>query len=1099
MNQADANWIKPQYTVRAVKFELQIKKQAVSIEARGSALLGMRKPNPLQFACRDVRVNMRWLKNYPRQSAQETSPTTCDSDQAVSHCVGLFRNTTSLHVTVIVFAASAIAVLPGPGIGMPPSAAEPLVSFEREIRPILMARCYSCHGEQTQEGDLRLDRRASAFRKDGDGPVVIAGKINASALYQRLISSDRDVRMPKDGKPLPPEQIALFRNWIDQGAVWPSDDAMAAAALDHWSLKPLVRPAVPVIDNSSPPLNPIDSFIRARLAELRLKPSPEADRRTLLRRVTFDLTGLPPTPEELAAFANDSSAGAYDRVVDRLLASPRYGERWARHWMDAVHFAETHGHDEDRPRPNAWPYRDYLIRSFNDDKPYARFVAEQVAGDALFPDDPQATVALGFLAAGPWDESSQMGIMDDTSDKKIAQVLDRDDMITNVISTFTSTTVHCARCHDHKFDPITQADYYALQAVFAGVDRTDRPFDPDRAIGARRKLIQKRRQEIAEMDEACLAANAALQSEVTAVEHEFVGNQEVWTVVAPTSVQSANGSTATLQSDGSLLYDGPKPDKDTYTLGIKTNVPVVTAVQVEVLADASLPHNGPGRQDNGNLHISEFKLLAATDKDAMATSVPIASAFADFEQDGWTANAAIDGKPETAWGIFPQVGQSHAAVFVLREPLRCTPSTKLTVVLEQLHGAHHLIGRPRISLTSTSKPAAAKPLPAPIGVILKTPAGYRSPADRLALAKHLLNWKLDCDLAALPAPKLVYAAAHDFKPDGNFKPSPTPRPVQLLRRGDIHQPMEEAQPGALSCLGPLGLPVRFKLEHPNDEAARRAALAKWLTDPRNPLTWRSIVNRVWHLHFGRGIVSTPNDLGRMGGKPTHPTLIDWLAVEFRESGGSLKRLHRLIVTSAAYRQSSHSDAMAAKLDAENQFLWRMNPTRLDAESIHDAVLQISGKLDLTIGGPSVKQFVETPGIHVTPTVDYAGFDVESPANYRRSVYRFLFRTLPDPFMEAMDCPDASQLAPVRGSSVGPLQALAMLNDRFIVRQSEHTAARLQRISADQLEQIFQLFRFALLRTPTDEERDRWLNYAKQHGLANACRVMFNTSEFLFVL
>ncbi|HKD36637.1 MAG TPA: DUF1553 domain-containing protein, partial [Pirellulales bacterium] len=418
--------------------------------------------------------------------------------------------------------------------------------------------------------------------------------------------------------------------------------------------------------------------------------------------------------------------------------------------------------------------------------------------------------------------------------------------------------------------------------------RTDRPFDPDPAIAARRKLLQKRRQEIAELDETRLAADLTLQSDVTALEREFVGHQELWTVVAPTSVQSANGSTATPQSDGSLLYDGPKPDKDTYTLGIKTDLPAVTAVQVEVLADPSLPHNGPGRQDNGNLHLSEFKLIAANDNDSAAAPVPIASAFADFDQDGWTASAAIDGKSDTAWGIFPQVGQSHAAVFVLREPLRCTLSTRLTVVLEQLHGAHHLIGRPRISLTSAAKPAEAKPLSAAIGAILRTPAQDRSQADRLALAKHLLNWTLDRDLAALPAAKLVYAVAHEFKADGNFKPSPTPRPVHLLRRGDIHQPMEEVQPGALSCLGPLGLPVLFKLDQPNDEASRRAALAKWLTDPRNPLTWRSIVNRVWHLHFGRGIVNTPNDLGRMGSRPTHPDLLNWLAVEFRDSGGSLK-------------------------------------------------------------------------------------------------------------------------------------------------------------------------------------------------------------------
>ena len=444
-------------------------------------------------------------------------------------------------------------------LGAAPSASPTTVSFERDIRPILMARCYSCHGEEAQEGELRLDQRASAFRTDGDGPIVIPGRSADSLLYKRLTSRDRDLRMPKDGKPLSPEQIALFRYWIDQGANWPTDDALAAAALDYWSLKPLVRPTVPGNDTTSGHRNPIDEFIRAKLGEQHLKPSPEADRRTLLRRVTFDLTGLPPTPNELAAFLADTSPEAYEGVVDRLLASPRYGERWARHWMDAAHFAETHGHDEDRPRPNAWPYRDYLIRSLNEDKPYARFVAEQVAGDALFPDDPQATVALGFLAAGPWDESSQMGIVDDTIDKKIAQVLDRDDMITNVMSTFVGATVHCARCHNHKFDPISQADYYALQAVFAGVDRAERPFDPDPAIHARRMSLEKRRQEIAALDVRRVAANPALQAEAASLEREFAGNRDVWSVVVPKSIASANGSTATPQPDGSLLYSGPKP------------------------------------------------------------------------------------------------------------------------------------------------------------------------------------------------------------------------------------------------------------------------------------------------------------------------------------------------------------------------------------------------------------------------------------------------------------------------------------------------------------------------------------------------------------
>ncbi len=997
-----------------------------------------------------------------------------------------------------------LGVLVSAASGAAPDSAATPIGFEHDIRPIFMARCFSCHGEEAQEGELRLDRRASAFRADGDGPIVIPGKSADSLLYKRLTSSDKDERMPKDGKPLTPEQIALFRTWIDQGAPWPRDDALAAAALDFWSLKPLVKRAMPGGDKSGaspdathPAVNPIDAFIGASLAERRLKPSPEADRRTLLRRVTFDLIGLPPTPDELAAYMSDTAPGAYERVVDRLLASPRYGERWARHWMDTIHFAETHGNDEDRPRPNAWPYRDYLIRSFNDDKPYARFVAEQVAGDSLFPDDPQATVALGFLAAGPWDESSQMGIVDDTVDKKISQILDRDDMIANVMSTFAGATIHCARCHNHKFDPFSQADYYALQAVFAGVDRAERPFDLDPATHSRRVALEKRRQDVAALDAHRVASDQAIQAEAAALESAFARSQDNWKVATPKTFTSANGSTATLQSDGSLLYDGPKPEKDTYTIAVETDLPRITAVQVEVLSDPSLPHGGPGRQDNGNLHLSEFKLSVASG-DGKPAPVAIASAFADFDQAGWVASAAIDGNPDTAWGIYPQVGKSHSVTFVLREPLQCTPATRIIVELDQLHGERHLIGRARISLTSASKPAEAKPLPPVIAQILKTPSGSRSEADRLELVKHLLTWNLDPQGAALPPPRMVYAATHEFKPDGNFKPSREPRAVHVLRRGDINQPLDLARPGALSCLEGLGLPARFADASPPSESSRRAALAKWLVDSKNVLVWRSIVNRVWHLHFGRGIVNTPNDLGRMGGKPSHPELLDWLAVDFRDSGGSLKRLHRLIVTSATYRQSSQTDVVAAKLDGDNELLWRMNRTRLDAESIHDAVLQISGKLDLTMGGPSVKQFIETPGIHVTPNVDYAGFDVDAPGNFRRSVYRFLFRTLPDPFMEAMDCPDASQMTPVRSSSVGALQALAMLNDRFIVRQSEHAAARLKQLTVEPAQQIDRLFEFALARDPTADERGRWLAYANKHGLPAACRLMFNTNEFLFI-
>ena len=868
--------------------------------------------------------------------------------------------------------------------------------------------------------------------------------------------------------------------------------ADGGAAATHWAYRPLEKPALP----AAAVAHPIDQFIRAELDAHRMNPSPPADRRTLIRRVYFDLVGLPPTPQEVQAFLDDASPEAYEKVVDRLLASPRYGERWARHWMDVVHFAETHGHDQDRPRPNAWPYRDYLIRSFNEDKPYGRFVEEQVAGDALYPDDPGAVTALGMIAAGPWDESSLMAIMEDTVDKKVARYLDRDDMVTTVMSTFASSTVHCARCHDHKFDPIPQAEYYALQAAFAGVDRANRPYDADPQVHRRRRELLKQKRELANRPQA-EPLSASAQAEVAAWEQGLAAKEAAWTVLDPASFSSAGGATPVKQDDRSILFKGPRPEKDTYTVQAITDLKGITAVRLEVLPDDELPQHGPGRAENGNFHLSEVKLSAAgRSNNAPVRQVALRNPTADFDQDGWTIAMALDGKAETAWGIHSAEGKRHVAVFEVVEPIAFDGGATVTFSLEQLHGRGHVIGRVRLSVTASPPPVRASSLPEDVAAIFATPASQRTDAQRAALASHVLREKLDGQLAALPAPQMVFAAASDFVPDGNFKPANGCRPIQVLRRGDIGAPLEDAMPGALSCV--TGLPRSFTLADLNDEGARRAALAKWLSDPRNVLVWRSIVNRVWHYHFGRGIVDTPNDLGRMGGKPSHPQLLDWLACWFLDHGGSLKQLHRLIVTSETYRQSSAHHAEFAKLDADNRLLWRMNRGRLDAESIRDAVLQISGTLDLTMGGPSAKQFIESPGIHVTPNVDYQAFDLDSPAARRRSVYRFVFRTLPDPFMESMDCPDASQLAPARSVSVTALQALSMLNNRFIVRYSEHLADRLARDRATNAEQIALLYDLACGRPATTDEVAELSVYAQKHGLANACRLVLNTNEFMFV-
>jgi hypothetical protein len=968
-----------------------------------------------------------------------------------------------------------------------------------EAMKLLEARCVRCHDKGKSRGGLDITRRDTLLRGGDTGPAVVPGDPPKSLLY-RLASHAEEPNMPQTGPKLTEPQLALLADWIRAGA--PYDRALGKGGQDAawWSLQPVKKPNPPPLAAFPPalqawPRNPIDRFVLDRQLARGLRPSPPADRRTLIRRVTFDLIGLPPTPAEIDAFINDPDPDAYEKVVDRLLASPHFGERWARHWMDVIHFAETHGHDQDVPRDHAWPYRDYLIDSINRDKPYGRFVEEQIAGDVLFPDDPLATVALGFLAAGPWDESSLRDIREDTLDRLAGQYLDRDDMVGTVGLALLSTTVQCARCHDHKFDPVPQTEYYGLQAVFAGVDRANRPYDANPAIRARRLALEKRKQALAAGPAAAaeLLKDPAARAEVAAWE-EAARSANPWQPLDPVAFASAEGSTLTKQSDGSLLATGKRPERDTYTIEAVWTGGAITAVRLEVLADPGLPHGGPGRQDNGNLHLSEFRVEAAPlSEPSKRRPVAIARAVADFDQAGWGVDRAIDGKRETAWGIYPQVGKSHVAVFVLKEPIPAG-GVRLYFTLEQLHGGGHLIGRPRLSATIAAPPPPAA-LPPAIQQILARAADQRDEKERLELARFALLHQTEAALAALPPPKLVYAAASDFVPEGTFRPAKGCRPVHVLKRGDIKQPLGPAVPGALSCVP--GLEARFTLAKPGDEGQRRAALAKWVSDPKNSLTWRSIANRLWHHHLGRGLVATPSDFGRMGATPSHPELLDWLTAELLEGGGSLKKLHRLIVTSATYMQSSKHDAEAAKIDADNVLLWRMNVARLDAESLRDAVLLVSGQLDPTMGGPSVKHFVQSPGIHRTPKVDYLAFDPDSPGAHRRSVYRFLFRTVPDPFMDALDCPDASQFTAARAVSVTALQALALLNDPFMVRMSEHFAKRVAP-AGDLAAQVRLAYRLALGRDPRPAEAAALADYAARYGMANACRLLFNCNEFVFV-
>lgn len=963
--------------------------------------------------------------------------------------------------------------------------------FTSKIEPLLKQSCYKCHSHESgkMKGGLTLDSK-SGWEEGGDaGPAITPGKPDESLLIKMVRWTDEDHQMPPKEK-LPDTEIALLTDWVKRGAPDPrtttAKPAARPTAKTWWSLTPLVKPGLPVIKDVE---HPVDRFIRARLAERKLAPSPETDRRTLIRRVTFDLHGLPPSPAEVEAFEKDNDPQAYEHLVNRLLASPRYGERWARHWLDTIHFAETHGCGHDLPRDHAWRYRDYVIEALNNDTPWPRFVREQLAADRFFPDEPRLIAALGFLGAGVFDHSAYQ-----TAPTNF-DYLDRDDLVTQTMGAFVSTTANCARCHAHKFDPITQEDYYALQADFAGIIEGNVAYDEDWKVAQQRRRWQTLlvAAETRNKTELLTPENAAIVSEW----EQIRGPAVKWTPLVYESFVSTDG--ATLSRTGEVIVSGgAKPDKDTCVVTTTSSLARITALRLDVIADPSLPKGGPGRQDNGNLTVSEFEALAFDAGAASPVKVKFSRATADFDQTtdsdqaNYAASAAIDGNPATGWGIHPAVGQSHHAVFELAAPLTLKAGAKLTVSLRQLASQSHLIGRFKLSATD-EPPTRVAAMPALASEALAIPADKRTEPQRLALAAHALRIRAADELKKLPAQSLVYAAAK--KADvllAVAKGTPTsiakPEIVNVLKRGDFDKPLAEAEPGALSAV--TGLKPRFDLADADDEAARRAALADWIADEKNPLTWRSIANRVWHYHFGRGLCDTPNDFGRMGGVPSHPELLDWLACELRDSGGSLKHLHRLIVTSAAYRQRSDHREDAAKLDGDNRLLWRMNRLRLDADSYRDFVVATAGQLDLTMGGPSVRQFVTGPPVQLTPTLDYLAYDWASLPKHRRSIYRFVWRGVPDPFMDTLDFPDLGMLAPVRGFSASSLQSLALYNNAFVLHFSGELGKQITS-PADAVRRI-------LLRGPTTDEEKNFTAYSREHGLAALCRVLLNSNEFLFV-
>jgi len=971
------------------------------------------------------------------------------------------------------------------GLLVPGSAVAATIDFTRDVQPLFQKHCIECHGAEKQEGGYRLDNKRVAFEGgDSHAPNIVPGKSAESPLIRFVAGMDEEMRMPSEGKPLTAEEVGVLRAWIDQGGEWPdSASTEEEAGGDWWSLRPLVPVAVPAVAGA---VHPVDAFVRVRLAAEGLKPSPEADRRTLARRAYFDLHGLPPSPEEVDAFVLDPDPRAWERLIDRLLDSPRYGERWARHWLDVVHYGDTHGYDKDQPRPHAWPYRDYVIRAFNEDRPYARFVREQIAGDVLFPGTRDGIEALGFLAAGPWDMIGHSEVAEGKIDGKIARHLDRDDMVASTIGTFASLTVHCAQCHDHKFDPISAEDYYSLQAVFAAIDRTDRSYDADPAVASRRKELVDRKVALDSEFASVLAAAEARAGAPLGVLDEKLAALH----------QERDGRAAAFGWHGAI-----SPDQDTaqwVQIDLGSEQPLGKAVLHPCRDD----FNGIGE---GFGFPVRFRVEAAADAE-FSRDVPLLfdHTATDFPNPG-IEPVVVEGKGRrarylriTAVRLAPRQNDHNFALSEVRvfDPAeRHLPATAVT-------SSDSVEAPPRWSRANLidgyypGKSDEIGALERQRETLLREASGDEGMARRERLARE--SAAVEAEIRALPEMRKTYVGAVHHGA-GNFigtgAAGGKPRTIHLLARGDVTAPVREVGPGAIPAV--THAPGRFELPAGAGEGERRAALANWLADPANPLTWRSLVNRVWQYHFGRAIADSPNDFGRMGQPPSHPELLDWLALEFRDGGGAIKALHRTIMTSATYRQRSDTPAGAAvSTDSENWLLWRMNRRKLEAEVMRDSLIAVAGKLDLTMGGPGFQDFVIERPEH-SPHYQYHLADADNRAFHRRAIYRFIVRSKPQPWLTTLDCADPSMAVEKRNASVSPLQALAQMNNQLVLVMSRHFAERLDQAGGSMEERIDLAYRIAFQREAGVEERAALAGHAERHGLASACRVILNLNEFNF--
>jgi len=917
---------------------------------------------------------------------------------------------------MIALAVLAAALGPGAASGD----GEP--EFARDVRPLLEARCFACHGAKRQRGKLRLDRRPAI------PGIVVPGAPEESPLYLRVSSADPDERMPAEGEPLSADEIALLGRWIRAGASWPEDALGApAAAGAHWSYVAPVRVDPPADAFPTWGRNAIDRFVARGLSEHGLVPAPEAERAALIRRASLDLTGLPPTPEEVERFEADPSPTAYEELLERLLASPHYAEHQARAWLDLARYADSDGYEKDDRRTN-WRWRDWVIEAFARDLPFDRFTIEQLAGDLLPDATDETRLATGFHRNTMTNKEGGT----DPEEFRVAAVKDRVDTTATV---WLGTTLACAQCHDHKYDPLTQAEYYRFFAFFDGTEDVGNSNAPE--VAAPRAADAARAAALAAERGALEGAIAAAAEEVARERAAWAAawgaHGRTWTTLRPESARAESadkGTTLALREDGSVLASGELADTDAYEVVLAPSSAPIAALLLEARPDPSLPGGGPGRPEHRNFVLSELVLERAQPDGAWAAVRPSA-ARADHEQRGardWPAAAAIDGDAATGWAIAGGEGAAHALVLTLEPPLAA--GARLRVRLEQRYGAGHLLGCFALS-ASAERPPVAGPVPPPLFAAALESALTGDAAPELvawydARAPALADER--ARLAAIAAELALQPTALVLRERAE------PRTTHVLLKGNFLAPLDEVRPGTPAVLPPL-------VPRAPERRADRLDLARWLVSPGNPLTARVFVNRTWERLFGRGLVATSQDFGTQGEPPSHPELLDWLALEFMERGWSVKELQRLILGSATYRAEARLTPELRERDPENRWLARAPRLRVEAETVRDLALAASGLLCDSIGGPSV--FPPQPeGVWMMVYSDDRWVPSEGCDRYRRGLYTFLRRTAPYPAFLTFDATSREVTCPRRARTNTPLQALTTLNDPAFVECAVALAARM---------------------------------------------------------